>query len=419
MARAGGFYAGDFKCGVPTVGANLGQTGQTAGGAGLERTVDANRRAFDRWRILPHMLNDVSQRDASIDLFGVTLPGPFLLAPVGVLEMAHRQADVAVAKAAAAEGVPMIFSSQASRPMEECAAAMGDSPRWFQLYWSKSDDLVLSFVARAEACGCRAIVVTLDTTLLGWRTRDLDMAYLPFLRGKGIAQYTSDPVFTQQISRPLNAPPARTRITLSTLASFWQLLRSYPGGFFSNLTSGKPRRAVQHWIDVFSRPSLTWDDLQFLRKHTRLPVLLKGILRADDASKALDYGVDGLIVSNHGGRQVDGAIASLDALPGIVDAVKGRVPILIDSGVRGGDNAAGYFVTGSLARSDRFLDPVREPEYRSTGTYAAGYVTDYFGRTVLEAKAPAAGVVLYICGVPSMKKGDTIANIGVVAVKAP
>ncbi len=320
-----------------------------AGGAGLERTIEANRRAFDRWRILPHMLNDVSQRDPSIEIFGDRLPGPFLLAPIGVLEMAHRQADLAVAKAAAAERIPMIFSSQASRPMEECARAMGDSPRWFQLYWSKSDDLVLSFASRAKACGCRAIVITLDTTLLGWRTRDLDLAYLPFLRGKGIAQYTSDPVFTGQISEPLKTPPARTRVTLSTLVTFWQLLRSYPGGFFSNLFSGKPRRAVQHFIDVYSRPSLTWDNLQFLRKHTDLPILLKGILRPDDARKALEHGVDGLIVSNHGGRQVDGAIGSLDALPAIVDAVKARIPVLLDSGIRGGADAFKALALGARA----------------------------------------------------------------------
>jgi lactate 2-monooxygenase len=320
-----------------------------AGGAGLESTVDANRRAFERWRILPHMLNDVSQRDTSVELFGDRLPGPFLLAPIGVLEMAHPQADLAVAKAAAAEGIPMIFSSQASKPMEACAGIMGKSPRWFQLYWSKSDELVLSFVSRAEACGCRAIVVTLDTTLLGWRTRDLDLAYLPFLRGKGIAQYTSDPVFSQQISTPLAGAANRTRITPSTLAAFWELLHSYPGSFFSNLRSGRPRRAVQHFIDIYSRPSLTWDELKFLRKHTELPILLKGILRGDDARKALTHGIDGLIVSNHGGRQVDGAIASLDALPAVVDAVKGRVPVLLDSGVRGGADTFKALTLGARA----------------------------------------------------------------------
>ncbi len=320
-----------------------------AGGAGTESTVRLNAQAFERWRILPHVLKDVSQRDTSIELFGRRLPGPFLLAPIGVLEMAHREADLAVAKAAAAEGIPMIFSSQASRPMEDCARLMGDSPRWFQLYWSKSNDLVWSFVARAEACGCEAIVVTLDTTLLGWRTRDLDLAYLPFLRGKGIAQYTSDPVFQQQIAQPLEAPAARTRITPSTLAAFFELIRSYPGGFFSSLFSGKPRRAVQHFINIYSRPSLTWDDLKYLRKRTRLPILLKGILRADDARKALRHGIDGLIVSNHGGRQVDGAIPTLEALPAIMEAVRDRVPVLLDSGIRGGADTFKALALGARA----------------------------------------------------------------------
>ncbi len=320
-----------------------------AGGAGLESTMEANRRAFERWRIVPRVLQDVSQRDTAIDLFGDRLPGPFLLAPIGVLEMAHPQADAAVAKAAASEGIPIIFSSQASKPLEECARLMGDSPRWFQLYWSKSDELVLSFLRRAEACGCRAIVVTLDTTLLGWRTRDLDLAYLPFLRGKGIAQYTSDPVFTQQIASPLPGSTTRTRITLSTLEAFWELLSAYPGSFFRKLSSGLPRRAVQHFIDIYSRPSVTWDDLKFVREHTALPVLLKGVLHPDDARKAISHGVDGLIVSNHGGRQVDGAIATLDALPGVVEAVKDRIPVLIDSGVRGGADAFKALALGARA----------------------------------------------------------------------
>src|SRR5438093_3668878 len=170
-----------------------------AGGAGLESTVAANRTAFERLRIVPRVLRDVSTRDTSVSLFGTTLSTPLLLAPVGVLELVHADADLAVARAAAAEGVPMIFSNQASIPMEDCAAAMGDSPRWFQLYWSTSNDLVASFVARAERCGCEAIVITLDIPVFGWRTRDLDLAYLPFMRGKGIAQYTSDPVFRQSL----------------------------------------------------------------------------------------------------------------------------------------------------------------------------------------------------------------------------
>src|SRR6187402_3328655 len=173
-----------------------------AGGAGNESTVRANRDAFEKYKIVPRMLRNVGERDTSITLFGKELPSPFLLSPVGVLEMVHRDADVAVAKAAAQLGVPYIFSNQASKPMEECAAVMGNSPHWFQLYWSRSNDLVASLVQRAEKCGCSAIVVTLDTTLLGWRTRDLELAYLPFLEGKGIAQYTSDPVFQKMLDEP-------------------------------------------------------------------------------------------------------------------------------------------------------------------------------------------------------------------------
>ena len=164
-------------------------------GTGTVDTVRENRAAFARWRIVPRMLRGAAQPDASVELFGRRLASPFLLAPVGVLELAHRDADVAVARAARETGVPMIFSNQASVPMEECAEALGGSPRWFQLYWSTSDELVESFVARAEACGCEAIVLTLDTTIVGWRPRDLEPAFLPFLRGQGIAQYTSDPVF--------------------------------------------------------------------------------------------------------------------------------------------------------------------------------------------------------------------------------
>ncbi|MFN7118668.1 MAG: alpha-hydroxy-acid oxidizing protein, partial [Saprospiraceae bacterium] len=215
-----------------------------AGGAGMESTMDANRRAFERWRIQPRMLKDVSERDTSIELFGQRLPTPFLTCPIGVLEMAHPEADIAVAKATANLGVPMIFSSQASFPMEACAAAMGTSPRWFQLYWSKSDALVQSFVQRAEQCGCSAIVLTLDTTLLGWRTRDLDLAYLPFLRGLGIAQYLSDPVFMRLLEEPEPAGGAvlKPRLSWETIRNLRSVVRKYPGkgSFLAKLRSGKP-----------------------------------------------------------------------------------------------------------------------------------------------------------------------------------
>jgi lactate 2-monooxygenase len=322
-----------------------------AGGAGAEATVRANREAFERRRIVPRMLRDVSARDTSVELFGRTLPAPLLAAPVGVLELAHPEADLAVARAAAAAGVPMVFSSQASVAMEACAQAMGAAPRWFQLYWSRSDELVESFVSRAEGCGCEAIVVTLDTTLLGWRTRDLELAYLPFLRGKGIAQYVSDPVFMASLANPAPSPAgaAKRTVNLHTLGAFAELTRAHPGGFWKNLRSKAPLAAVQQFIATYSRPSLTWADLPFLRGRTKLPVLLKGILHPDDARRALDHGVDGIVVSNHGGRQVDGAIATLDALPGVVRAVEGRVPVLMDGGVRGGADVFKALALGARA----------------------------------------------------------------------
>jgi lactate 2-monooxygenase len=311
-----------------------------AGGAGTESTMRANRAALERWRIVPRMLRDVSVRDTGVTLFGRRLPAPIVVSPVGVLELAHRDADLAVARAAASLGVPAIFSNQASVPMETCAAAMGGAPRWFQLYWSKDDELVESFARRAEACGCDAIVVTLDTTLLGWRPRDLDLAHLPFMRGQGIAQYTSDPVFMRKLDEPLPGPvPAHVRPTVAAVRTLLAMARTVPGGALRNVRSGVARAAVRRFVATYSRPSLTWDDLPFLRARTRLPIVLKGILHPDDARRAVDAGVDGVFVSNHGGRQVDGAIGAMDALPAVLDAVGGRVPVLADSGVRGGADA--------------------------------------------------------------------------------
>jgi L-lactate dehydrogenase (cytochrome) len=314
-----------------------------AGGAGTGATMRANRAAFDRHRIVPRMLRDASRRDTTVDLFGRRLASPFLLAPIGVAEMAHADADLATARAAAAEGVPMIFSNQASVPMERVAAELGDTPRWFQLYWSTSNELVESLVGRAEACGCEAIVVTLDTTLLGWRTRDLDIGFLPFLRGMGIAQYTSDPVFQRLVKdagaaprTPVDAPaPRPTPSALRVLMSLRKRRIS--------------REEVQRFTEIYSRPSLSWDDLPFLRERTKLPILLKGICHPDDARRALDAGMDGLIVSNHGGRQVDGAIATLDALPGVAEAVGGRVPVLMDSGIRSGADVFKALALGARA----------------------------------------------------------------------
>lgn len=287
-----------------------------AGGAGGEDTIRANLEAFRRWRIVPRMLRNVSQRDLSVELLGQRLPAPVLLGPVGVQEIMHPEADLPAARAAASLGIPFVLSTVGSRSIEQVAQAMGGAPRWYQLYWSKDSEFTTSLVTRAERAGYSAIVVTLDTNILGWRERDLQRAYLPFLRAKGVANYFSDPVFRSRLSAPPEEDPAA---------------------------------AVRLWSEVFSNTSLTWDDLSFLRQHTRLPILLKGILHAEDAAKAVAAGVDGIIVSNHGGRQVDGAIASLDALPAVVDAVRGQIPVLLDSGVRRGSDAFKALALGARA----------------------------------------------------------------------
>jgi lactate 2-monooxygenase len=318
-----------------------------AGGAGSESTMAANRRALDRWRIVPRVLRDVSGRDLTVELFGRRLPTPFLLAPVGVLELAHRDADVGVARAAAAEGVPMIFSNQASRSMEACAEIMGDGVRWFQLYWSTADELVASFLRRAEASGCEAIVVTLDTKMLGWRSRDLAFAHLPFASGRGIAQYTSDPVFRSMVEP--GAVERSGRPTPAAIRTLVHATRSYPGSFRQNLRSGIGVAAVRKVMEVYSRPAQTWADFAWLREQTKLPIVVKGIVHPDDARLAIEHGLDGIVVSNHGGRQVDGAIGTMDALPGVVEAVGGRIPVLFDSGVRGGADAFKALALGATA----------------------------------------------------------------------
>jgi lactate 2-monooxygenase len=193
-------------------------------------------------------------------------------------------------------------------------------------------------------------VLTLDTTMLGWRIRDLDLAYLPFLRGKGIAQYTSDPVFVEQVRETLleEAPPTG-RVTPSALNTLWQMVSAYPGSRLRSLRSGEARAAVRRFVEIYSRPSLTWEDLAFLRERTKLPILLKGVLSGADAAAAVEHGMDGIVVSNHGGRQVDGSIATMDALPSVVEAVHGRVPVLLDSGIRSGADAFRALALGATA----------------------------------------------------------------------
>jgi isopentenyl diphosphate isomerase/L-lactate dehydrogenase-like FMN-dependent dehydrogenase len=287
-----------------------------AGSASGERTARANLAAFDRWRIVPRMLRDVSQRDLTVELFGHMLGTPVLLGPIGVQNIIHAEAETAVARAAVSVGVPFVLSTVSSRPLEEVAESSGTGLRWFQLYWGKDHELTASLLARAEKAGYSALVVTLDTAMLGWRERDLRHPYLPFLLGHGLANYFTDPVFRSRLPQPPEADPAS---------------------------------AIRLWASLFSNTALNWNDLSWIRRQTKLPIVLKGILHPDDARLALEHGVDGIIVSNHGGRQVDGAIASLDALPPVVAAVQQKIPVLFDSGIRHGSDAIKALALGARA----------------------------------------------------------------------
>ena len=288
----------------------------TAGSAGLETAADANRAAFARFPIAPRMLAGAPQRDLGCEIFGVRVAAPLFSCPIGVLEMMHAEADLAVARAMGRLNLPMIISSQASFPMEKIAEANGEGPRFYQLYWGKSDALAESFVRRAEAIGCRAIFLTLDTLVLGWRPRDLDIGFSPFLRGQGIAQYTSDPVFR---------------------------------GLLQQTPEENPLGAAVQFTHLFSEPGLDWKRIAKIRSWTKLPVVLKGVMRADDAARAVREGYDGILVSNHGGRQVDGGMGALDALPGVVAAAKGKVPVFMDSGVRCGADVFKALALGAAA----------------------------------------------------------------------
>ena len=290
--------------------------GYVAGSAGTESTARANRAAFDRWRIVPRFLRDVSQRDLSTTILGTPFPAPVALAPVGVQGIVHDDAELAVARAAAALRIPMVLSTVSTFRLEQVAEVGGDSPRWFQLYWPGDRDVAGSLIARARAAGFSALVVTLDTFLLAWRPRDLNAAYLPFLHRMGLANYESDPAFLAGLAKPPDEDP---------------------GG------------SVLRWISMFGDPTKKWDDLVWLREQWDGPILLKGVLHPDDARRAADGGVDGVVVSNHGGRQVDGAIASLDALPDVVAAVGDRLTVLFDSGIRTGSDIIKALSLGAQA----------------------------------------------------------------------
>lgn len=293
-----------------------GPFGYVAGAAGSESTARANREAFEHWRIMPRMLRAISSRDLSTTVLGTSMPAPVLLAPVGVQSIVHPDGELATARAAAALGVPMVLSTASSYSIEEVAEANGDGQRWFQLYWPNDPDVAASFLRRAKASGYSTLVLTVDTWTLAWRPRDLDQAFLPLLRGNGLAVYFSDPEFRAGLAKS---------------------------------PEEDPQAAVQRWLPMFTNSDHGWHDLPFLREHWDGPILLKGIQHVDDAHRAVDAGMDGIVVSNHGGRQVDGAIGSLEALPGIVHAVGDSLQVLFDSGVRTGADAVKALALGARA----------------------------------------------------------------------
>ena len=293
-----------------------GNFGYIAGGAGSESTMRANLAAFERYRLRPKMLRGNAKRDLSVEILGTRSELPFFLGPVGVLSIAHPDAEPACARAAAASGVPFILSSAAQATIEQVAEAMGDAPRWFQLYWINDREVASSWLHRAEAAGYSAVVLTLDTSILGWRPRDLALAYLPFIKGEGCGQYFSDPVFCAKLDKP----PA-----------------------------DDPLAAAATMLSMFPNLGLTWDDLAWLREQTSLPLLVKGVLTAEDARLAIEHGVDGIVVSNHGGRQVDGAVASLDALVEVRAEVGDGFPLLVDGGIRRGSDVVKAIALGADA----------------------------------------------------------------------
>ena len=286
-------------------------------GAGSEDTMRENLEAFRRWRIVPRMLTDVETRDLSTTVLGTEMTAPVMLAPIGGIQsLLHEEGELAVARVAAELGIPMVLSTVSSKTLEQVAQALGNAPRWFQLYWPNDDAFTKSLLHRAEDAGYGAIVVTLDTRILAWRPRDLRNAYLPFFRGDSIANYLSDPVFRAGLEKP---------------------------------PEEDMQAAVFRWMSLFAYASTTWESLAFLRETTQLPILLKGIVHPQDARRAVEAGVDGIIVSNHGGRQVDGAIATLDALRAMKGSVPEGFPLLLDSGVRTGADALKAIALGASA----------------------------------------------------------------------
>jgi lactate 2-monooxygenase len=278
--------------------------GYIVASAGDGRTARSNRAAFDEWAIVPRMLRGVSAPDTSTEIAGRSIPAPLALAPVGVQTLAHPDGETATARAAQATGIPYCHSQAATVSFEEIAQATPSSRRWTQLYWVREPDTVVSFLSRAETAGFDTLILTVDTPVLGWRPSDLDRAFLPFAQGIGIANYTTD-------SHYMNHARA-------------------------SLIGDDTTVAPRYWERVFPHPALDWAEAATLRALWNGPIFIKGIQHPDDAQRALQAGFDGIIVSNHGGRQIDSAIGALHSLPGIRRAVGPDVPVLFDSGLRTG-----------------------------------------------------------------------------------
>ena len=291
-------------------------TNYVAGGCGDEHTQDQNAAAFHHWGMVPRMMVDCSQRDLSIELFGHKYPTPLFMAPIGLNGEASqdRHGDMAAARASALTGVPFCASTLANDPLEDVKAACGDTPAWFQLYTPRNRDLAESLISRAEDAGYKALVVTLDTWVTGWRPRDLNASNFPQLRGKVLVNYFSDPVFRSLLAKPPEEDPAA---------------------------------AIFTWAATFGQV-LTWDDMAWFKSVTKLPIVLKGICHPDDARRAVDCGADAVYCSNHGGRQANGGIATIDLLEDVVKAA-GDTPVLFDSGVRSGTDAIKALALGARA----------------------------------------------------------------------
>ena len=291
-------------------------TNYVAGGCGDEHTQDSNSSAFHHWGMVPRMMVDCSERDLSIELFGHTYPTPLFMAPVGLNGDAtqDKDGDMAAARASAETGIPFCASTLANHPMEEVKEACGDTPAFFQLYTPKHKGLAESLIARAEAAGYSALVVTLDTWVTGWRPRDLNASNFPQLRGRVLQNYFTDPVFRS-------------------------LLEKSP--------EEDPKAAIFTWAATFGQV-LTWEDMKWFKSVTKLPIVLKGICHPDDARRAVDCGADAVYCSNHGGRQANGGISTIDMLEDVVKA-SGDTPVLFDSGVRSGSDAVKALALGATA----------------------------------------------------------------------